>query len=87
MWILDRLLELLAKYLPSTAVPSRKVVAAGVAGPLVPIAVGLLKRLFPVWPRWLDFAISLMGGAFPVVAAYVVANRPQATKPGTTKVV
>lgn len=83
--ILDRLLALLARYLPSSAVPSRKVVAAGAVGPLVPIAVGLLKRLFPVWPRWLDFVISLIGGTFPVVAAYVVANKP--VKPGTVKVV
>lgn len=65
--------------------PSRKVAAAGVVSPLIPIAVGLLKRLFPAWPRWLDFAISLIGGTFPAVAAYVVASKP--VRPGMVKVV
>lgn len=87
MWILDRLLALIAKYLPSSAVPSRKVTAAGATAPLVPVAVALIKLLFPVWPRWLDFALSLIGGTFPAVAAYLVPSKPLTTPRGTTKVV
>lgn len=86
-WLVDVIQNLLNKYLPSPLVPNRKVVAAGVAAPAVPIFISLLKLVFPVMPRWLDFLLSLVGGAAPVAAAYSTTTKALGTQPGTTKVI
>lgn len=85
--ILDLILQLLSRFLPASLVPNRKVLAAGVTAPAIPVLIGLLKLMFPVVPRWLDFLLHLVGGAAPVAAAYTVATKPLGTKPGTTRVV